>query len=76
MTALGRRLVEVGKALEEGSPHAADDPLLWQLRDMSGDIADVLVPERLLVLVQDRARLTKLVAQLTGYLRDMGLDIG
>jgi hypothetical protein len=40
---------------------------------LQGEIAGVLAPERLLAMVQERQRLMKLVEQLGGYLRDMGI---
>lgn len=74
MTSLGRRLAEIGKALESGAPQGTDDPLLWQLRDLEGDIAAVLNPDLLRTIVEDRGRLQKLVDQLTAYLLDMGIN--
>lgn len=74
MNSLGRRLIEIGRELESGAPQAADDPLLWQLRDLSGDIASVLNPDRLREMVEERQRLSKLIGELTGYLRDMGVS--
>jgi hypothetical protein len=73
MNYLGRHLIEIGKALESGGPKGGDDPLLWQLRDLSGDIAAILNPDRLREMIEERQRLSKLVEQLTGYLRDMGI---
>ncbi len=73
VSSLGRQLIEIGKALQSGAPRNPDDPLLWQLRDLSGDLGAGPAPERLRETVEERQRLTKLVEQLTGYLRDMGI---
>lgn len=74
LTSVGRHLVEIGKALQSGAPKTADDPLVWQLRDLSGDIAAVLSPDHLRQMIEKRQQLTKQAEELAGYLRDMGVS--